>query len=239
MRRKTVYGRHIIEEYLSKPESIQKIYILKTGKIDSIVEKVNALKINIEFTDRHTLQNITGTDKNQGIAAFILEENSKKASLLSSITNKKRALFVILDHIQDPHNLGAVIRSAAAMNVDGIIIPNKKCTKVNSTVEKVSAGTINKINIFTVSNLSQSIDILKTHNYWIIGTCPSRGEQLNNFNFPEKSAIVVGNEGKGISHLLLKKCDFLVNIKLHNNVESLNTSVAAGIMIYSYMKQYL
>ena len=139
---------------------------------------------------------------------------------------------VILDHIEDPHNFGAIIRTCAAAGIKSIIIPKDRSVKVTDTVVKTSAGTINKVKIIMVSNLIDCIKKLKKLNYYIYGA-DADGDNYQNIDYSGKKVLIIGNEGKGISPLVKKNCDFLISIPLKNNVESLNASVAAGILIYA------
>ena len=144
--------------------------------------------------------------------------------------NKEYPLIVILDHLEDPHNLGAIIRSSEAFGVDAIILPNDRSVQITSTVVKTSVGTIEKIKIINVPNLNNTIKKLKDYGYWIVGT-DMEGEDYTSIDYKTKIAIVIGNEGKGISRLVSENCDYLAKIPMKGTVNSLNASVACGIFL--------
>ena len=142
----------------------------------------------------------------------------------------------MLDHLEDPHNLGAIIRTCEAAGVDAIIIPKRRGVEINSTVMKVSAGALNNINIVEVSSIAQTIDKLKDFGYWVYGT-DMDGETYTNCKYDSKTCLVIGAEGNGISKLVHDKCDFIISIPMVGKINSLNASVAAGITIYEVVRQ--
>lgn len=144
--------------------------------------------------------------------------------------NKEYPLIVILDHIEDPHNFGAIIRSCEAFGIDAIIIPNDRSVDITSTVVKVSVGTVEKVKIVKVINLNNTIKKLKDYGYWIVGT-DMEGIPYTDIDYKTKIAIVIGNEGKGISRLVSENCDYLAKIPMKGTVNSLNASVACGIFL--------
>ena len=166
----------------------------------------------------------------QGI---ILEvEDVKTYTFDEVITNidTEYPLVVILDHLEDPHNLGAIIRSSEAFGVDAIIIPNDRAVQITSTVVKTSVGTIEKMKIINVPNLNNTIKKLKDYGYWVVGT-DMEGTDYTTIDYKTKIAIVIGNEGKGISRLVSENCDYLAKIPMKGTVNSLNASVACGIFL--------
>ena len=169
----------------------------------------------------------------QGI---ILEVEDYEYCSLEKLINKENSFLVILDHIEDPHNFGAIIRTCEAANVDGIIIPKDRSVQVNSTVVKVSTGAIENVNIAKVTNLSQTIDFLKKNGFWIIGT-DMNGKSYDKIDYCGKIAIVIGNEGKGMSKIIKESCDFIATIPMLGTTNSLNASVAAGIIIYEAVRK--
>ena len=145
-------------------------------------------------------------------------------------------IIVMLDHLEDPHNLGAIIRTCEAAGVSGIIIPKDRSVSVNSTVMKVSAGALELVKIAQVTNLSQTVSYLKKQGYWIVGT-DMQGTKYNEIDYSGKTVIVIGNEGKGMSDIITKNCDFIASIPMRGNINSLNASVAAGIIIFEAIKE--
>jgi len=170
----------------------------------------------------------------QGIVAEI--PDFKYSDLDDVVENKENCLVIILDHLEDPHNFGAIIRTSEAAGVDAIVIPNKRSVEVNPTVLKTSVGAIDNIPVCMVSNIVNTINNLKKQGFWIVGT-DMDGTDYRELDYSGKTAIVIGNEGKGISDLVRKSCDFIASIPMYGKVNSLNASVAAGVMIYEVVKQ--
>ena len=167
----------------------------------------------------------------QGI---VLEIEDFKYGKLNDLENSR--FVVMLDHLEDPHNLGAIIRTCEAAGVDAIIIPKRRGVEINSTVMKVSAGALNNINIVEVSSIAQTIDKLKDFGYWVYGT-DMDGETYTNCKYDSKTCLVIGAEGNWISKLVHDKCDFIISIPMVGKINSLNASVAAGITIYEVVRQ--
>lgn len=153
------------------------------------------------------------------------------------LSNNPSPFIVILDHIEDPHNFGAIIRTAEAAGVDFVIIPKNRCVKVNATVEKTSAGAIENIKIVMVTNLNNTIKKLKEQGVWIVGTAMDGKDDYTDVDYDLPVALIVGNEGSGMSSLVKKNCDFLVSIPMKGKVNSLNASVATGILIYEVLRK--
>ena len=224
-----VYGKNVNIEKLNSQEKIKKIYLsnkFKDEKIISLIEKKN---IETKLLEPRELDKMC-KGLHQGI---ILEvENVKTYSFDDIIPNinKEYPLIVILDHIEDPHNFGAIIRSSEAFGVDAIIIPNDRSVGITSTVVKTSVGTIDKVKIVKVTNLNNTINKLKDYGYWIVGT-DMEGEDYTIIDYKTKIAIIIGNEGKGISRLVSENCDYLAKIPMKGTVNSLNASVACGIFL--------
>ena len=156
-------------------------------------------------------------------------------SSLNELLKKNPENIIILDHLEDPHNLGAIIRTAAASSFDGIIIPKDREVGVTSTVVKASVGTIFDMDVVQVTNIKNTIEELKKEGFWIVGTSMN-GSDYRQIDYSGKIALVIGNEGKGMSKLVTDSCDFLASIPIASNVESLNASVAAGIMMYEVVR---
>ena len=154
---------------------------------------------------------------------------------LNELLKKNPENIIILDHLEDPHNLGAIIRTAAASSFDGVIIPKDREVGVTSTVVKASVGTIFDMDVVQVTNIKNTIEELKKEGFWIVGTSMN-GSDYRQIDYSGKIALVIGNEGKGMSKLVTDSCDFLASIPIASNVESLNASVAAGIMMYEVVR---
>ncbi len=213
-----VYGKKILEEIDFK--KIKKVYISRKEYITFL----NDNKIKYEFVTNSVLDNKT-KGNHQGIAIDIFDYEYKDMKSINS------EFILILDHIEDPHNFGAIIRSAASAGITDIIIPKDRAVLVNDTVIKVSAGTAFKVNIILVTNLVNAIKELQNKNYFIYAS-HLEGEDYKTLDYSGKKALIIGNEGKGISRLVKDTSDQLVRIPMANNIDSLNASVAAGILIF-------
>ena len=231
-----VFVKNVLYEALNPNHKIFEVYLREdVVKNDTvIVNKLNQRKIKIHILDKHQMNQMFD-GLHQGYGANI--ENFKNYALEDIINPEKRQLFLILDKLNDPNNLGAIIRSCDAFGVDGIIIPNKNSIGITDTVVKVSTGAIFHVPVVTVSNINQTIDKLKKNNFWIIGTDASAEQNISEIKNDRNLALVIGSEGYGISNLVAKNCDFLVKIPMVGHVNSLNASVSAGIMIYALMNQ--
>ena len=169
----------------------------------------------------------------QGIILFIPDYKYKD---LDDVLTEDASFFVLLDHIEDPHNLGAIVRTCEAAGVDAIIMPRDRQVQVNATVMKTSVGTLENVNIVTVSNLNNTISELKKNGFWVVGTALEDSVDYRSIDYSSKIALVIGNENFGMSNLVKKSCDFIAKIPMYGTTNSLNASVAAGIMIYEVIR---
>ena len=213
-----VYGLNVLKELDKK--KIKKVYTSRNEEIDICLKN----KIKFEKKDNHFLNQLT-KENHQGVIIDIFDYD------YYSFNDLDGDFVVILDHIEDPHNFGAIIRTCAAAGISSIIIPKDRSVKVTDTVIKTSVGTINYVKIIMVNNLVDAINKLKKMGYFIYSADMS-GEDFEKVDYSGKRVLIIGNEGKGISPIIKNNCDFLVRIPLNKNVESLNASVAAGILIY-------
>ncbi len=228
-----VYGKNVAYEILQNNIKVKKLYLQENfadKKLLSLIEKSN---INPKFLSKKSMDDLIA-GLHQGIILDI--ENYKYLELNNVLKDKSIKTIVILDHIEDPHNFGAIIRTCEAAGIDAIIIPKNRQVEVNSTVIKTSVGTVFNMKIISVSNISNAIDKLKKENFWIIGTDMSAETDYKEINYDGKIALIIGNEGKGISPLIKEKCDFMAKIPMYGTTNSLNASVAAGIMIYEVVR---
>ena len=220
-----VYGKNVVKEVLQKPKTIKKAYIYENFKDETIIKTLKNFNIPCQILDKKSLDDIE-KGNHQGI---ILEVIDYQYSYLDELLSSN--IVVILDHIEDPHNFGAIIRTCEAAGVNSIIIPKDRSVKVNATVMKTSAGALENVNICIVTNLTDAIKKLKKNGFWIIGT-DMEGTNYRDIDYKGKIAIVIGNEGQGISRLVEKNCDFIAKIPMYGKVNSLNASVAAALVIY-------
>lgn len=225
-----IYGKNVCREKLETSDLINKVYLSKSFRDKDIINSIKSKNIKINFVDNVVLdRKVNGL--HQGI---VMEVDEIKIydlnSFLSDMKNKNNPLVVMLDHLEDPHNFGAIIRTSEALGVDGIIIPNDRSVKVNSTVVKTSVGSINYIKIIRVSNLQVAIKKLQDNNFWIVGT-DMEGEDYTKIDYNMPVCLVIGNEGKGISDVIRKKCDYIASIPMSGKINSLNASVSCGIVL--------
>lgn len=236
-----IEGRNPVIEALKSDREINKILIAKgnlEGSIKKIVSMAKDKKIIIQYVDKNKIKSLSESDNHQGVIAYVspykyydLEE------ILYEIKEKQNSMLVICDEINDPHNLGSIIRTANASGCDGVIIPKRRSASVNSVVAKTSAGAIEYVKVAKVTNLSQTIDILKENGFWIVGLDMKGESTMYNSTLKGKIVIIVGNEGKGMSRIVREKCDFLVRIPMLGKVSSLNASVAASLLMYEVVRQ--
>ena len=223
-----IYGRNVAKEALNK-EDITKAFIYKKLNDKEIISALKQKNIKTKKLEKNELDEIVNAN-HQGI---ILEVNDYQYKTLDEI--EKQEIIIILDHLEDPHNLGAIIRTCEAAGIKSIIIPKDRSVKVNGTVTKVSVGTTKYVNIAIVNNLVNTIKELKTKGYWIIGT-DMEGTDYKKIDYTGKIALVIGNEGKGLSRLVEQNCDFIATIPMKGQVNSLNASVASAIIIYEAVR---
>jgi 23S rRNA (guanosine2251-2'-O)-methyltransferase len=225
-----VYGKNSVKELLNSEKKINKAIIYNNFNDNDIILFLKKNNIHIEYKDKKELDNIV-SGNHQGIIVDVEDYKYYELDAMLNKINKEKPLLLIMDHIQDPHNLGAIIRTAEAAGVDGIIITKDRCVEVNSTVIRTSVGAADYVPICMVTNLNNAINKLKDNGYWIIGAdMDGINYRQQDYNMP--IALVIGSEGKGISELIKKSCDFIVSIPMKGKINSLNASVAAGIIIY-------
>lgn len=230
-----VYGKNVVKELLNNNSKINKAYIYQDFNDKDLIIGLQKQKISIKYVSKYDLDKLE-SGNHQGIIVDVPDyQYTSLDKLLSSVSDK--SFFVILDHLEDPHNLGAIIRTCEAAGVDGIIIPKDRGVDVNSTVMKVSAGALTNISICSVANLVNTIQKLKEKGIWIVGTDMEDSSIYTDIDYNTPIALVIGSEGKGISRLVKETCDFIVHIPMYGNINSLNASVAAGIVIYEVIRQ--
>ena len=227
-----VYGRNSCLEYLEKSEKVRKIYLQDGFNDEKINFAIGKLKIQPIFKTKLELDRLAN-GAHQGI---IVDIGDFVYTDYHDFINDSEAFVVILDHIEDPHNLGAIIRTSEAAGVSGIIIPKDRSVEVNPTVIKTSVGAIDNIPVSQVTNLSRTMEDLKKEGFWIVGTALEDSVDYRDIDYKGKIALVIGNEGNGISNIVEKNCDFIAKIPMYGKTNSLNASVAAGIMIYEVIR---
>ena len=244
---KTIYadqieGRNSVLELLESGKDINKIFVTKGekhGSIHKIIAKARERKIIIVEKDKRQMEEMAQTQNYQGVIAIVPPfEYCEIEDILNEAKKRKEEPFVlILDGIEDPHNLGSIIRTAETAGVHGIIIPKRRAAQVNSTVNKVSAGAVEHMKIARVNNINETIKYLKDEGLWVCGTDMNTNTYYYDQDFKMPIAIVIGSEGFGMSRLVKDNCDFLVKIPMKGKITSLNAAVSAGIVMYEVVEQ--
>jgi len=238
-----IYGINTVKEaLLSTKTDVEELILsaeLNKNSLSDIIRIAQKHNVPFKYSSKNNISKLTGSKNHQGIAAKIPDFKYTDISILvkKAKVKEKNILFLILDHIQDPQNLGAIIRSANVLGVDGVIIPKDRSASVTPSVIKASSGATNYVPIVKVVNLSRTIRELKDVGLWVVGADVNSKRFLQDDDFRNMNlALVIGNEGKGLSKLIKNQCDFLVTIPNYGNIDSLNASVAAGIMIYECIR---
>ena len=237
-----IEGRNSVLELLESGKDINKIYIAKGekhGSINKIISKAKENKVVIVEIEKEKLNKMAQTNNPQGVIAIVppFDYASVDDILNEAKSKNEKAFILILDGIEDPHNLGSIIRTAETAGVHGIIIPKRRSAQVNSTVNKTSAGATNFMRIARVNNINETIEYLKNNDIWIYGTDGEAKEMYYDEDMTGNVAIIIGSEGFGMSRLVKENCDFLLKIPMKGKITSLNASVSAGIIMYEVVKQ--
>jgi 23S rRNA (guanosine2251-2'-O)-methyltransferase len=235
-----IEGRNAVYELLKTATTIDKILIqngIKDDLVKQITKNCSSKNYKYQFVEKSILDKESETHKHQGFIAYVSDYKYLEISdLLTSIKDKEDAFLVLLDGIEDPHNLGSIIRVCECAGVDGIIIPKRRSAQVNETVMRISEGSANHIAISRVTNLNQVIDAIKENNIWVYGL-ELGGEDIYKSNLKGRICIVVGGEDTGINRLTKEKCDVIVTIPMYGKVNSLNASVALGTAVFESVRQ--
>jgi 23S rRNA (guanosine2251-2'-O)-methyltransferase len=208
-------------------------------RLARLIAEANDLGINVRRIDKSALDDKAGERRHQGVVAEInrLETGNEDDLLRLLETLQHSPLVLVLDQIQDPHNLGACLRTADGAGVDAVVLPKDGAAPVNQTVRRVAAGAVDRIPVFYVVNLSRSLGSLKQKDFWIYGTSDSGEMSLYDLKFTGNTAIVMGAEGKGLRRLTREYCDQLIRIPMSGSVSSLNVSVASGVILFEAVRQ--
>ena len=237
-----IYGRNPVIEALSSSREIDKIFF-QDGLTHSLISKITAMakekQIPYRFVNRKKLDELSEGGNHQGVVAFAAAHKYATVEDILNLAREKNEppFILIADGLSDPHNLGSIIRTANAAGMHGVIIPKNRSVSLNATVSKVSAGAVEYIPVAKVSNIAQTIEKLKKEGVWVAGTDLSATDFHYKADLKGALAIVIGSEGEGMSRLVREKCDFLVKIPMIGEIESLNASVAAGVLIYEALRQ--
>jgi 23S rRNA (guanosine2251-2'-O)-methyltransferase len=230
-----IYGKNTVLEALKNKKKIIKIYVT-SNNIELIKKYTSNKSIEVEVL-QFSQMNKMFDGNHQGIACEIEEYSYKNLEdVILKNSDKENVALAILDGLEDPHNLGAILRTGDATGINGVIIPKNRSVSLNSTVAKVSTGAIEHVDVVQVTNLVTAMKELKDNGYWIIGLELDGSVDYRKQDYTGKIAVVIGSEGKGISRLVKENCDFLVNIPMIGHVNSLNASVSASILFYEILR---
>ncbi|KGF03648.1 23S rRNA (guanosine(2251)-2'-O)-methyltransferase RlmB [Anaerococcus lactolyticus] len=227
-----IYGRKPVIDAIDSGVKIYKAFVIKQNSkiVEEIIAKLNKADVEINFVDKRFFDKIELN--HQGV---MVEAESFEYKDLRDLDKYQR--LIILDQIEDPHNLGAIIRSAESFGFDGVIIPERRSASVSPIVYKTSAGAINNINIIMVKNTNRAIEEIKEAGFWVYGLAGEASSPIDQVDLKGKVCLIVGNEGKGLSRLVRENCDILINIPMKGFVNSLNASVASAIAMYEVLRQ--
>ena len=239
-----IEGRNSVLELLESGKDVNKIFVTrgeKHGSINKILGIAKERKIIVVEKDKKQMDEMAQEENYQGVIAIVPPFEYVEISDILEVAKERNEdpFVIVLDGIEDPHNLGSIIRTAETAGVHGVIIPKRRAVSVNSTVNKASAGAVEHMKIARVTNISDAIEELKQAGLWVCGTAVDTNKYYYNQDLTGPLAIVIGNEGKGIGEKVKKNCDFLVKIPMKGKITSLNASVSAGIVMYEATKQRL
>jgi len=237
-----IVGRNAVLEALKTGRTINKLYVLdgarggSMGEITMLAKQAGSL---IEFVPREKLEDMSGGMRHQGVAAQVspVAFHSLEEVLARAKAKQETPFLLLLDELQDPQNVGALLRTADAAGVHGVLLPQRRSCPLNATVAKTSAGAIEYVPVVKIGNVSQTIEELKQLGFWIVGADMSGKETYFSANLTGPIVVVVGAEGRGLTRLVKENCDVLVNIPMAGGVSSLNASVAGAILIYEVVRQ--
>ncbi len=235
-------GRNSVMEALKANRTINKLFVIKgerEGSIRQIVAIARQKGIIVTEVEKNVLDSMSTSRSHQGVIAFVAVKEYVEVDDILEIAQKKGQppFIIILDEIADPHNFGAILRTANAVGAHGVIIPKRRAIGLTSAVSKASAGAVEYVPVARVTNIAQTIEYLKKNNVWVVGTDATGEKAFFDSDLKGAIALVVGSEGEGMGKLIREKCDFVVNIPMQGEISSLNASVAAAIVMYEILKQ--
>lgn len=225
-----LYGKNVVKQLLYDKSDIQKLYLaVKDSQIEQLASKNH---IKIEKVDKAFLDKVCKTANHQGVAVLKNEYKEYTVEQIVNSASGHNGLIVMLDELNDPHNLGAILRTCDCVGVDGVIIKKNNAVGLNSTVAKVSVGAIDTVKVASVTNLTKTLDYLKEQGYWVYGTGFEKAIDYREPNYDHNVVLVIGNEGKGITRLVKENCDYIVKLPMVGKISSLNASCATAVLLY-------
>jgi 23S rRNA (guanosine2251-2'-O)-methyltransferase len=243
-RTERIFGLHAVKQVLqNSPDTILNVWIqqsLESESIRSIHDAINNLGISIQSVPRSSLDKMAKKQNHQGVMLEVRQASRKTEHDLDDVLEQHKnnnPLYLILDSVQDPHNLGACIRTADAAGVTAVIIPKDRAASINETVRKVASGAVENVTVISVVNLVRALKKIKESGVWVVGTTGDAKESIYDLELTAPTAIVMGGEGKGMRASVEKECDYLGSLPIIGHIESLNVSVAAGVVLYEVVRQ--
>ncbi len=236
-----IVGKHAVLEALAAGRDIEKVWVaegLKKKSMETLLGQLEEQNIPYHWVPRTKLDQLVDTENHQGVAAHVsaYQYVTVEDILFRAEAKGETPFVLLLDGIVDPHNLGSILRTADAAGVHGVIIPKRRAVGLTMTVAKTSAGAIEYVPVAKVTNMNRTAEELKERGIWLVATAGEAKQSFDQVNYDMPIAVVIGNEGQGISQQLKKKCDFLVHLPMKGHVSSLNASVATGIMLYQVLQ---
>ena len=239
MSESVIAGRHAVREVLRSEADINKVYVQDTAnkqQLKEIIDLAKKKKIVVSNVPKNKIDGMTD-ERHQGVVAMVSAHEYMPLETLLENVKGRTANVIILDGLEDPHNLGSIIRTCDAANFDAVIIPKRRSVQLTDTVAKTSTGAIEYVPVVRVTNINQTIDKLKENNFWLVGSDGSGDMDYREINAIGSTALVIGSEGEGISKKTLEKCDFVVRIPMTGEITSLNASVSAALLMYEVYRQ--
>lgn len=233
-------GFHAVEEALVAGRALDRIVIARGRhgeRMEAVVQLAKSRDVPVRFEDRAQVDRLAGTREHQGIAALAASQPAVALEDLLRAKDGRRGLLVLLDGIEDPHNLGAIVRTSLAAGALGVVIPERRAAGLSDTVERASAGALAHLRVARVKNLVRAMEETKEAGYWLVGLDERAGKNYTEVDFKGPTGVVLGREGEGLHELTRKRCDFLVSLPTMGPVRSLNVSVAAGIVLFEAVRQ--
>jgi 23S rRNA (guanosine2251-2'-O)-methyltransferase len=240
-------GIHAVREALEAGRAFDRIVIARgrqDTRVEEIVQMARAKNISVRFEDRSQIDRLADTKEHQGIvglvaprAAGTIEEIIEAASAAAAAGSGEKGLIVLLDGVEDPHNLGAIVRTSLAAGAHGVVIPERRAAGLTDTVARASAGALSHLPVAKVTNLARTMEELKEAGYWLVGLDEEGDREYTEVDFTSPVGIVMGGEGRGLHELTRKRCDFVVSLPTVGPVKSLNVSVAAGVVLFEVVRQ--
>jgi 23S rRNA (guanosine2251-2'-O)-methyltransferase len=235
-----IYGFHPVEEALASHRAVEYVAVSRErsdAKLQRVIDQARAAGVSVRFMPRDQLDRLARNAGHQGIAAVVATRKYADVDDLLAARHGQHAFLIVLDGVEDPHNLGAIIRTADGAGADGILLPERRAVGVTSTVVKASAGASEHLPIARVTNIARTVEELKSKNVWTVGLDERGTQTYDQIDYNMDCALVLGAEGSGLHDLVRKKCDFLVSIPMAGKVPSLNVSVAAAVVMYEIARQ--